>query len=134
MAASLEMRAPLLDHVFVEFAASLPPSMKLRGRWRKVVLCKLAEKLGVPKRVLYRKKQGFTLPLSHWMRNEMSGLVREVLLDRRTLQRGYFTGAGVTRLLHEHESQKRDHSTVIWLLVTLELWHRNFLETRGLSA
>jgi asparagine synthase (glutamine-hydrolysing) len=130
MAASLETRAPLLDQVFVEFAASLSPSAKLRGSWRKVILCKLAERLGVPRKVLYRKKQGFALPLLHWMRKEMSKQLRDILLDRRTLQRGYFTESGVTQLLREHESRKRDHSAVIWSLVTLELWHRNFLEAR----
>ena len=128
MAASLEVRAPILDHVFVEWATGLPPEWKLRGRKQKYILTKLAERVGVPKEALYRRKQGFALPLVHWIRNELKDLLMTVLLEPRTLQRGYFNPEGVRRLLEEHFSGRRVHSQRIWRLLMFEMWHRNFLE------
>ena len=128
MAASLEVRAPILDHVFVEWATGLPPEWKLRGRKQKYILTKLAERVGVPKQALYRRKQGFALPLVHWIRNELKDLLMTVLLEPRTVQRGYFNPEGVRRLLEEHFSGRRVHSQRIWRLLMFEMWHRNFLE------
>jgi len=128
MLTSLEVRVPILDHLFVEWAAGLAPRWKLRGAQQKYILRKLAERVGVPKSVLYRRKQGFALPLVHWMRNELRDLVQTVLLEPRTLQRGYFDPQGITRLLDEHFSGQRDQSDRIWRLLVFELWHRNFLE------
>jgi asparagine synthase (glutamine-hydrolysing) len=128
MLTSLEVRVPLLDHEFVEWVTALPPEWKMRGGQQKYILRKLAERVGVPKEVLYRRKQGFALPLVHWMRNEMRELIMTVLLEPRTLQRGYFDAAGVRRLLDEHFSGRRDRSSAIWRLLIFELWHRNFLE------
>jgi asparagine synthase (glutamine-hydrolysing) len=128
MAASLEVRAPILDHVFVEWATGLPPEWKLRGRKQKYILTKLAERVGVPKEALYRRKQGFALPLVHWIRNELKDLLMTVLLEPRTMQRGYFNPEGVRRLLEEHFSGRRVHSQRIWRLLMFEMWHRNFLE------
>jgi asparagine synthase (glutamine-hydrolysing) len=125
---SLEVRAPILDHLFVEWAASLHFDWKLRGGRQKYILRKLAERVGVPKEVLHRKKQGFALPLVHWIRHELKDLVLSVLLEPRTLQRGYFDARGVRQLLDEHFRGRRDHSGRIWRLLIFELWHRNFLE------
>jgi asparagine synthase (glutamine-hydrolysing) len=129
MLTSLEARAPILDHEFVEWVASLPPEWKMRGGEQKYIFRKLAERVGVPREVLFRKKQGFALPLVHWMRNELKPLILDVLLDQRTLQRGYFEEKGLRRLLDEHFQQRRDHSARIWRFLILELWHRNFLES-----
>jgi asparagine synthase (glutamine-hydrolysing) len=128
MATSLEVRVPLLDHVFVEWATGLPATWKLRGGQQKYILRKLAERVGVPRQALYRPKQGFALPLVHWTRNELKELIMSVLLEPRTLQRGYFKPEGVRRLLDEHFRERRDHSDGIWRLLIFELWHRNFLE------
>jgi asparagine synthase (glutamine-hydrolysing) len=128
MLTSLEVRVPILDHLFVEWVAGLGPEWKLRGKQQKYLLRKLAERVGVPKSVLYRRKQGFALPLEHWMRNELKDLIHTTLLDSRTLQRGYFDPRGVRRLLDEHFSGRRDQSGRIWRLLVFELWHRNFLE------
>ena len=127
MAASLEVRSPLLDHVFAEFAARLPLRMKLHQGTRKYLLCKLAERLGVPRSVLYRPKQGFELPLVHWMRRELKDEITSLLLEPRTLQRGYFRKNAIERILREHHRGQRDYSSIIWQLLVLELWHRNFL-------
>src|SRR5258706_262170 len=90
MATSLEMRSPLLDHKFVEFAASLTPDWKYRGRSRKYILKKLAERVGVPPEVIYRKKQGFALPLEDWMRQGLKNDLLDIFMEPRTTQRGYF--------------------------------------------
>lgn len=128
MATSLEVRVPILDHLFVEWATGLPAEWKLRGGRQKYILRRLAERVGVPREALYRPKQGFALPLVYWIRHELKDLVLSVLLEPRTLQRGYFNPQGVRQLLDEHFRGHRDHSGGIWRLLILELWHRNFLE------
>src|SRR5947207_4162242 len=90
MATSLEMRCPVLDHVFVEWVASLPVKYKFRHGVRKYMFKKLAERLGIPPALLHRRKQGFSLPLVHWMRHELKDGLLSILLEPRTLQRGYF--------------------------------------------
>lgn len=134
MACSLEVRCPLLDHVFVELAAKLPLSMKIRNGTGKYLLRRLAEKLGVPRDALYRPKQGFALPLKHWMRTELKDDITAMLLEPRTLQRGYFQKTGIERMLGEHHRGERDHSSALWQLLTFELWHRNYFERRTSAA
>jgi asparagine synthase (glutamine-hydrolysing) len=131
MATSLEVRVPILDHEFVEWATGLPVDWKIRAGRQKYILRKLAERVGVPREVLYRPKKGFALPLVHWMKNELKELIMTVLLDAESLQRGYFEAAGVRQLLDEHFRGRRDHSGRIWRLLMFELWHRNYLERIG---
>jgi asparagine synthase (glutamine-hydrolysing) len=131
MATSLETRVPLLDHVFLEWVTSLTPKWKMRNGSQKFILRKLAERIGVPRQVLDRPKQGFALPLGHWIRGELKELVRTTLLDPQTLQRGYFHPAGVRRMLDEHMQGRRDHSARLWRFLVFELWHRNFLGRIG---
>jgi asparagine synthase (glutamine-hydrolysing) len=131
MATSLEMRSPLLDHKFVEFAASLSPDWKYRGGSRKYILKKLAERVGVPPEVIYRKKQGFALPLEDWIRQGLKNDLLDILMEPRTTQRGYFRPAAVRRLVEEHTRGRRAHTGAVWCLLMFELWHRNFLEARG---
>src|ERR1700730_9347429 len=128
MATSLEVRAPILDHVFLEWVTALPPEWKLRGGKQKYIFKKLAERVGVPKEVLHRRKQGFALPLADWIRHELKDMVLTVLLEPRTLQRGYFNPQGIRQLLDEHFRGRRDQSARIWRLLIFELSHRNFLE------
>lgn len=128
MATSLEMRCPILDHVFVEWVTGLPLQYKYRDGTRKFLFKKLAERLGIPSKLLQRRKQGFSLPLVHWMRNELKEELQQILLEPRTIQRGYFRAESVRMLLDEHFRGRRDHSGVLWMLLVLELWHRNFLQ------
>jgi asparagine synthase (glutamine-hydrolysing) len=130
MATSLEVRAPMLDHVFLEWVAGLTPDWKMRPREQKYILKKLARRVGVPASVLERPKQGFTLPLVHWMRHELRDLVRSLLLEPRTLQRGFFDEKGVRTMLAEFESGRSDDHLPIWRLLIFELWQRNFVERR----
>jgi len=124
---SLEVRVPILDHEVVEWATSLPSEWKLRGRTQKYILRKLAERVGVPREVLTRPKQGFALPLVHWMRNELRDVLL-ILLEPRTLQRGYFEANGIRKLMNDHLQGRRELSARLWRLLIFELWHRNFLE------
>ena len=128
MATSLEVRVPMLDHEFVEWAAALPVEWKFRTGTRKFILKKLAERLGIPPALLHRRKQGFQLPLVDWMRDRMKDQFLRVLLEPRTLQRGYFKPEAVRSLINEHARGRRNRSGVLWRMLVLELWHRNFME------
>jgi asparagine synthase (glutamine-hydrolysing) len=134
MAASLEVRVPLLDHLFVEWATRLPATWKVRAGKGKYILNKLAERVGVPREVLHRPKQGFAMPLVHWMRRELKEGLARLLLEPRTIQRGYFNPRALQELLDEHFQGRRDNSGKIWVLLIFELWHRNFLEAQNLFA
>jgi asparagine synthase (glutamine-hydrolysing) len=124
---SLEVRVPMLDHKFIEWVTGLPPEWKLRGSTQKYVLRKLAERVGVPLEALNRPKQGFALPLVHWMRHELKDVLM-ILLEPRSLQRGYFEADGIRLLMNDHLQRGRDVTGRIWRLLMFELWHRNFLE------
>ena len=133
MAASLEARCPILDHEFVEWVAGLPVRYKFRNGVRKYIFKKLAERLSVPSKVLHRRKRGFAMPLVHWMRYELRKSLLGILIEPRTLQRGYFKPQAIRNLLDEHVRGRRNHSGVLWMMLVFELWHRNFLEARNLE-
>jgi asparagine synthase (glutamine-hydrolysing) len=131
MATSLEVRVPMLDHEFVEWVAALPVDWKFRSGTRKYILKKLATRLGIPSELLHRRKQGFQLPLVEWMRSEMKDQFLHVLLEPKTLQRGYFKPSAVRALVDEHVRGRRNRSGLLWRMLVLELWHRNFLEAKA---
>jgi asparagine synthase (glutamine-hydrolysing) len=131
MATSLEVRVPMLDQEFVEWVTSLPVEWKFRGGVRKYMLKKLAERLEIPSALLHRKKQGFQLPLVEWMRDRTKAQFWGVLLEPRTLQRGYFRPEAVRSLIEEHVRGRRNRSGMLWRMLVLELWHRNFMESRA---
>ncbi|HWH56215.1 MAG TPA: asparagine synthase (glutamine-hydrolyzing) [Terriglobales bacterium] len=129
MATSLEARVPLLDHLFVEWAVSLPENLKLSGKKPKYILRKFAKRIGIPPEVLDRRKQGFAMPLVHWIRNELKQDFVQLLLEPKTVQRGYFDRKALSGMLEEHVRGRRDHSGKLWRLLAFELWCRNFLES-----
>jgi asparagine synthase (glutamine-hydrolysing) len=131
MATSLEVRVPMLDHEFVEWVSSLPVEWKFRSGVRKHILKKLAERLGIPPALLQRRKQGFQMPLVDWMRSEKKNQFWGVLLESRTLERGYFKPDAVRALIDEHVRGRRNRSGLLWRMLVLELWHRNFMESRS---
>jgi asparagine synthase (glutamine-hydrolysing) len=131
MATSLEVRVPMLDHEFVEWVTSLPVEWKFQTGTRKHILKKLAERLGIPPALLHRKKQGFQMPLVDWMRSERKTQFWGVLLEPRTLQRGYFKPAVIHSLIDEHLRGRRNRSGLLWRMLVLELWHRNFMESQS---
>ena len=126
MANSLELRVPLLDHKVLEFAASLPPDFKVRGRETKRIL-KATFAKSLPEEILKRKKAGFPVPYASWLRGGLKQKVEEVLLSERCLSRGYFQKTEVSRLLEANSRDGRFAKEVFCLLV-LELWHRIFLD------
>jgi len=134
MAASLEVRCPLLDHRLAEWAARLGPQWKLRNGSGKYLLRKLAERLGVSHEVMRRPKHGFTLPLAEWMRTDLKNDLPRLLLDARTINRGYFKPKAIEAVLEEHFRGQRDQSSIIWALLMFEMWHRNFLEAHHSTA
>jgi asparagine synthase (glutamine-hydrolysing) len=131
MANSIELRVPLLDHKLLEFAASLPGHYKVRGFTTKYIAKKVLNKR-VPQAILDRRKTGFPVPYSSWLRKEMKAWVSDVLLDRRSIGRGYFEKKGVEALLRENAQNGR-YPKEVFSLVTLELWHRSFLEPNNRS-
>jgi asparagine synthase (glutamine-hydrolysing) len=127
MANSLEVRSPLLDYTVVEYMATLPVSFKLRGDVSKYVLRKLCERV-LPPSTLTKRKQGFAIPKDRWFQHELRTFAEDLLLDRRTLARGYFRKETIRRLLQHHVTGRRDYSTWIWCLIVLEMWHRLFVD------
>jgi asparagine synthase (glutamine-hydrolysing) len=129
MAVSLESRVPLLDHVLMEYAATIPSSLKLRDGLGKHIL-KRAMASSLPGDILTRKKMGFGVPLGEWFRGELRELVRDVLLSRAARERGLFRPAAIAGLLEAHDAGPRDYSARLWALVCLELWMGQWLDGR----
>jgi len=129
MAHSLEVRSPFLDHHVMEFAASLPARMKLRGRTQKYLLRRAMRGL-LPAPILRRPKMGFAVPIDHWLRHELREMAYDLLLDGRARQRGYFQPEVVRRYLEEHAAGCGYHHSRLWSLLVLEQWHRVFIDAR----
>ncbi|HVP39276.1 MAG TPA: asparagine synthase (glutamine-hydrolyzing) [Candidatus Saccharimonadales bacterium] len=132
MGASLEARVPLLDHLLVEFAATLPPGFKLRGLRGKRMLKQWAREM-LPREVVERRKVGFTVPVGEWFRGGLREALRDALLSPRARARGYFNPARVEILIQEHLSGARDHARALWTLMQLEAWHRMFVDAASVT-
>lgn len=129
MATSLEARVPLLDQDLIDFVTQrIPTSMKLKGDVTKHIFKKSLEGL-VPKEILYREKQGFGVPIGEWINSQLKEKIHDTLIEKRTLERGYFEPKYVKLLLDEHSKGRRDHSHPLWVLWMLELWHRRFIDS-----
>jgi asparagine synthase (glutamine-hydrolysing) len=133
MAASIESRVPFLDHHLVEFAARLPDEWKLSGLTTKRVL-RMAMKGVLPKTILNRPKMGFPVPFEGWTRSAWSGVVRDVLLDRRTRERGIIDPQSVDRLINDHVARRTQGGDALWSLLNLELWFRTFIDGDGIQT
>lgn len=127
MAVSLEARSPFLDHHVIEFAASLPENLKLRGLTTKYILKRALRKI-LPQENLQRRKMGFGVPLGHWFRGEMQGFLRETLLAEKALKRGFFKPEIITRMVEEHTRGQKDYAPHLWTLLMLELWFKRFID------
>jgi asparagine synthase (glutamine-hydrolysing) len=130
MAASIESRVPFLDHKLVEFAANIPQHLQLGGFAGKRILKKAVEDL-LPHSILYRPKLGFPTPWSRWLAGPRLDVIRNLLLEPRSLDRGLFQRSAVARLFDEHRAGYRDHYDRIWRLLNLELWQRVCLENEA---
>jgi asparagine synthase (glutamine-hydrolysing) len=127
MAFSLEARSPLLDHELMEFAASIPSEHKARGAQRKIAL-RRALRGWVPDAVLDGRKQGFQLPVARWLRTDLAPFARDILLDRRSAERGWTREAEVARLIDQHVAGDANHADRLWSLLVLELWAQTFVD------
>ncbi len=127
MAASIESRVPFLDHTLVEFAVRIPACVQMSGLAGKKILKTAMQDL-LPHSILYRKKLGFPTPWSGWLGGPQLESIQSLLLEPRSLERGFFKPESVQRLFHDHRSGKHDHADRIWRLLNLELWHRVCLE------
>lgn len=128
MSHSLELRAPFLDHVVMEFAARLPVDWKLHGlRGLKQVLKQVASRM-LPPAVVNRRKRGFSPPISEWFRGDALDWLRAILLDPGSLRRGYFSPDGIEEMIQAHVDRRADHGKRLWALVNLELWHRIYMD------
>ncbi len=127
MAVSLEARSPFLDHHVIEFAASLPEKLKLRGLTTKYILKKTLAKL-LPAENLKRGKMGFGVPVGHWFRGEMQPFLRETILSEKSARRGLFRPDAVRRLVELHTRGERDYTHQLWTLLMLELWFQRFID------
>jgi asparagine synthase (glutamine-hydrolysing) len=123
MAHGLETRSPFMDHRLAEFAASLPTSLKVRGRSLRWIQRKLAARY-LPAAILDRPKQGFSSALPYILRNEYRMLYRHLLTESELAKANILNGFVVLRLLHEHIRGRADHGNRLWLLLNAELWYR----------
>jgi asparagine synthase (glutamine-hydrolysing) len=127
MASSVEVRVPLLDHELVEMAARIPARLKLKGLTGKYIL-KRAARRWVPREIINRKKAGFSAPVRAWLVRELREAVEDLLSEPNIRRRGYFNYQGVRRLIDENISGREDNSLKVFQLLTLELWHRTFID------
>ncbi|HNW79340.1 MAG TPA: amidotransferase 1, exosortase A system-associated, partial [Candidatus Competibacteraceae bacterium] len=123
MAHALEVREPLMDHELVEWLATLPSDMKVRGQEGKFIFKKAMEP-SLPNDVLYRPKMGFAVPLARWFRGPLRQRVREALTGERLADTGWFDAAYLRHLVDAHESGRRDYSAPIWTVLMFEAFLR----------
>ena len=124
---SLEVRCPLLDYRFLELMAAAPSTLHLKNGQGKSLLKRTLRGL-VPDPVLDRAKQGFGIPVNQWFRDDLTGFIRDLLMDRRTTQRGIFSGPALAELLRTRASGWTRLTNHIWVVLVLEMWCREYLD------
>jgi asparagine synthase (glutamine-hydrolysing) len=127
MAHSLEVREPLMDHELVEWAATLPSSLKINGQESKFILKKAMEP-HLQNDILYRPKMGFAVPLARWFRGPLKQRVKDAVLGRRLAETGWFNREYLEHLVIAHDSGARDYSAPLWALLMFEAFLRNVME------
>ncbi len=130
MAYGLEARSPLLDQELVELGASLPARFKVRGREKKIAL-RAALRGVVPDEHIDRTKQGFQVPMAEWFRTDLRELARETLLGGAAAGRGYLRQDVVAGLLERHLAREEDNSSLLWSMLSFELWQQEVVEGRA---
>ncbi len=127
MANSLEVRAPLLDYRFVEFAAKLPTRYKLHRLTTKYLLKKAAGKL-LPKEIVHRRKKGFGIPVAKWICEDMKGMFLHYLSDERLKKDSLFQYPMIERLLYDHWARKKDNRKLLWTLLIFQMWKERWID------
>ena len=123
---SLEVRVPFLDHKLVEFVATIPSQLKLKGWEKKHILIKSMEGI-LPDSILRRRKQGFSIPLGDWLRGPLRDLLHVHLSSSHLRDLGIFKEKAIESILDEHARGQKNHETKIWALLTFCLWHQHFI-------
>jgi len=123
---SLESRVPFLDHTFVEFAATIPQRYKLQSFDRKYILKKAMLPL-LPKKILSKPKQGFTMPMKHWLRKELKDFMLDELSSKRIKDIGFLNPDYVSKVIEQHLSRKRDNQRHIWAMMNFHMWYENYM-------
>jgi asparagine synthase (glutamine-hydrolysing) len=127
MASSVEVRVPLLDHELIELAARIPARLKLKGLTGKYILKRAAESL-LPPEIVNRRKSGFSAPVRAWLVRDLRGMVEDLLSESNIRRRGYFNYQAVRKLIDQNSAGREDNALKIFQLLTLELWHRAFID------
>ena len=124
MAVSLEVRCPILDHKFMEYAARIPSKYKLVGKDGKHIFKKALKKY-LPDDILYRKKMGFGVPVEEWLRKDLKDYGGNLVLNGGASQQ-YLEKSMLEKFWNEHQRGIRNRSTELWIIMMLNLWHKNF--------
>src|SRR6266849_4801798 len=127
MAASIECRAPLVDHEMIELASHMPSNLKVRGFQMKYLM-KQAVAPWLPREIQERKKRGFGAPMGAWLRKDIQPMVSELLSEEATRKRGLFSWPAIQQLLADHSAERKDYTDQLFSLVMLELWLQAFLD------
>jgi asparagine synthase (glutamine-hydrolysing) len=127
MAHSLEVREPLMDHKLIEWMATLPSSLKVRGQEGKYLLKKAMEP-HLSADILYRPKMGFAVPLARWFRGPLKQRVNDAILGSRLAETGWFNRPYLEHLVQAHGSGARDYSAPLWTLLMFEAFLRNVMD------
>ena len=125
MAASIESRVPFLDHVLAEHVSSLPDHCRVKGFSTKWILRQAARAL-IPQEILERPKVGFRVPVNEWFRTGMRGYLQEHLQGSQSKTRQYFEPKALERVMDEHVQGRQNHEKLLWTLLNLEIWHRQY--------
>jgi asparagine synthase (glutamine-hydrolysing) len=125
MAASIEARVPFLDHRLAEFVSTLPDHWRVDELRRKRVLREAARAL-LPREILMRPKVGFRVPVNEWFTDGLRGYLFEHLRSKDSLTRSYYNTTVLDRVLDEHTQGVQTHDKLLWTLLTLEIWHRQY--------
>lgn len=126
MATSLETRVPLLDYKMVEFAFSLPPEFKLQGNSTKWFFKHAMEGI-LPREIIHRQKEGFSIPIKNWLKCELKDLMMEYLSEKRFKETGIFNSTYVRKMIDEHLNNRQNHSHRLWAIILFNLWRERYL-------
>src|SRR5437763_13157345 len=133
MAASVEVRVPLLDQELAAFMRGVAPEMKIRRMKQKYLFKKAMEGI-LPHDVIWRGKAGFGAPIRNWLHGDLKPMIDDLLSDTSLRRRGYFDPAVIRRMREEDRTGAADHAYRLWAFITLELWMRIFIDRQAAAT
>ncbi len=125
MAHSLEVRVPVLDHEFMELIATIPSSLKIKGKEGKYIFKKSLRQV-LAKNTLYRKKQGFSMPISNWFKSDLKPLFEDIVLTKEARCHNILNSKVMSTLWQQHQSGHRERGAELWAILTFEKWMRQW--------